>query len=157
MKQILYILTVICSAALAVTACRGDYNAADDIATAERAVDARDYPLARSICETFVTDSTTTLGVGELCRLSLVYMKLSDIENPDLNTAAATQCYHSAMHADSDSASAFYDSVPIDEARHVEIMSQLDRILNGSRDIYIDDDSISIEIPENPAETEVEP
>lgn len=126
--------------------CRGIDVASDDIATAEQAIDARDYDLARSICETFKTDSTSTLRATELCRLSLVYMKLSDVDNTDINTAAATQCYQSAMRADSDSARAFYDNVPIDEARHVEILTQLDRILSGSRDIFIDEDSISIDL-----------
>lgn len=138
--------TLACCLAICFTSCRPVDTTDDDIATAEQAVDASDYTLARSICESFTTDSTSTLGVSELCRLSIIYMKLSDINNPDINTAAATQCYQSAMRADSDSAIAFYNTLPIDEARHVEIMSQLDRILRGSRDIYIDEDSLSIEL-----------
>jgi len=131
---------------LGITACRSNGNTAIEIAAAEQAIAECDYALARSICETITTDSTTTLNVDELCRLSLIYMKMSDIEDSDINTAAATQCYRNALKIDKDSARLFYDNVPIDEARHVEIMSQLDRILSSSRDIYIDDDSINAEL-----------
>lgn len=117
-----------------------------EISAAEQAIANGDYDLARSICESFITDSTTTLNTGELCRLSLIYMKMSDIEDTDLNTAAATQCYHNALLINNDSAKLFYDNVPIDEVRHVEIMSQLDRILSDSRDIFIEDDSVDVQL-----------
>lgn len=147
MKHIyIIIIAFTCLASMCGVSCRVSDAVSDDIATAEQAVDARDYGLARSICETFTTDSTSTLRATELCRLSLVYMKLSDVDNADINTAAATQCYQSAMRVDSDSARFFYDNVPIDEARHVEILTQLDRILRGSRDIYIDEDSLGLEL-----------
>ncbi|MCM1449371.1 MAG: hypothetical protein NC082_03440 [Clostridiales bacterium] len=122
--------------------CRDTYSASDNITTAEHAINIKDYDLARSICETFNTDSTTALTINDLCRLSIIYMKLSDVENTEINTATATQCYRSAMKADSDSATLYYDNLPIDEARHVEIMSQIDRILNGATNRYIDEDSI---------------
>lgn len=148
MKRIFWIMGIVVAMAAA-TGCRGGVPA-DDITTAEQALDSRDYEVARSICDTFVTDSTTRLGVTELCRLSMVYMRLSDVADVDYNTASATRCYRTAMRLNADSASAFYDAVPLDEARHVEIMSRIDQILSAPRDIYIDDDSISAEMIDNP-------
>ena len=147
MKHILIYILLLTSCAM--TACGGDSNG-DAIEAAEQAVAAGDYKLARSICDTFVTDSTSTLNAGELCRLSLIYMKMSDIDDSGICTAAATQCYQSALRADSDSARMYYDNVPIDEARHVEIMMQLDRMLSGGEhDWYIDEDSLYIQLPDS--------
>lgn len=142
MPAIILTLAAMC---MAITGCRNPYTPADDIATAEQALNIQDYELARSICETFTTDSTTGLTVTDLCRLSIIYMKLSDVENTEINTATATQCYRNAMKADSDSATLYYNSLSIDEARHVEIMSQIDRILNGSSNYYIDQDSVTMD------------
>ena len=143
LKQMAVALLVACMSALA--ACTVGGNVSDDLATAEQAVDTHNYDLAKSICESFVTDSTTTLSAAELCRLSLIYMKLSDIDDPEFNTAAATQCYRSALRSDSDSAVAYYNSVPVDEARHIEIMSQLNRILSTPAELYLqDEDSVDM-------------
>lgn len=134
----------------AIASCSVGNSNNDAIEAAEQAIACRDYKLAQSICDTFVTDSTTTLSAGELCRLSLIYMKMSDIDDSGIYTAAATQCYRSALRADSDSAYMFYNNVPIDEARHVEIMSQLDRMLNIEADeLYIDGDSVNVDLPDS--------
>ncbi len=135
---------------MGVAASCGTDNNRDAIEAAEQAMASGDYRLAQSICDTFVTDSTSTLSAGELCRLSLIYMKMSDIDDSGVYTAAATQCYRSALRADSDSARLFYDNVPIDEARHVEIMMQLDRMLGrDGQNWYIDEDSINAQLPDS--------
>lgn len=152
MKHItLYLLLVLIAMGLAGCGFNGGTKA--DIDAAEAAVNEGNYEIARSICETFVTDSTTALDVTDLCRLSIVYMKLSDLKDVDLNTAHATQCYNQAMVINPDSAQAFYNLLPVDEERHVQILSQLYRIYNvESLDEYtIEDDTDEIE----PEEVEV--
>ncbi|MDE7385749.1 MAG: hypothetical protein K2N28_01275 [Muribaculaceae bacterium] len=122
----------------AVMSCSDNSAAADDITTAEQAVEAKDYDLAQSICETFVTDSTSSLGVNELCRLSMVYMSLSDVDDVDNNTASALQCMHSAMKLNADSALAFYNNTPVEQARYVQILLQLEQMIDNPDTVYGD-------------------
>lgn len=118
--------------------CSDNSAAADDITTAEQAVEAKDYELAQSICETFVTDSTSRLDVNELCRLSMVYMSLSDVNDVDNNTAAALQCMHSAMKLNVDSALSFYNNTPVEQARYVQILLQLEQMIDNPDTVYGD-------------------
>lgn len=149
MKHITFIFLALV-AAFSFTSC-GSHGSSADIDAAEAAVNEGNYEIARSICDTFVTDSTTTLDVTDLCRLSIVYMKLSDIKDVDLNTAHATQCYNQAMTVNADSAASFYNLLPVDETRHVQILSQLYRIYNAEElDEYtIEDDAEEMEYDEN--------
>lgn len=146
MKKIIVLFSLIAVVGVIISGCSGRDSASYDIATAERAVEAGEYDLARSICQTFKTDSTTNLSATQLCRLSLLYMKLSDVEDVDINTAIATQCYGVAMKMDADSARIFYDNVSVDDTRYVEIMSQIDHIVHYRNDIYEDVDSLSWEL-----------
>lgn len=115
----------------------------DDITVAEVAVAEADYDTAKKICDDiFAAHNDSTLSVNDLCRISIVYMKLSDIADEDENTALATQCYRLAIGTSPDSARAFYHSLPIDEAQHVEVMATLEQWIDGNRDIIADPDSV---------------
>lgn len=137
----LLIISVVC----VLSACGGHEAArtADAIAEAEAALNAGRYDSARSLADEMSGDSTLQLGVEDLCRLSIVYMTLSDNVETDINTALATRCYRRAMTADADSAAAYYGALPIEESRHVDLMSKLEPMLSGDRNMmYIDEDSI---------------
>lgn len=115
----------------------------DDITVAEVAVDEADYNTAKQICDDiFAAHNDSTLSVNDLCRISIVYMKLSDIAAEDENTALATQCYRMAVSTSPDSARAFYRNLPIDEAQHVEVMATLEQWIDGNRDIIAASDSV---------------
>ena len=124
--------------------CRDNSGAADVITTAEQAVEAKDYELAQSICDSFVTDSTSRLDVSELCRLSMVYMSLSDIDDVDNNTASALQCMSTAMKLNADSATAFYNAIPVEQARHAQMLMQL---LDSSNTVYSDSIDYEEDVP----------
>lgn len=135
MMRHIYQYILISLLAVVAMSCRDNSGAADVITTAEQAVEARDYDLAQSICETFVTDSTSRLDVSELCRLSMVYMSLSDVDDVDNNTASALQCMRTAMKLNADSALSFYNSMPVEQTRHIQILLQLEQMLDSCADI----------------------
>ena len=116
---------------LSLMACGGSVADGNDLAAVEQSVEAKNYDLAQSICGAFVTDSTTSLNVGELCRLSVVYMRLSDVKDEDENTASALQCLRTALKLNADSVQSFYNNLPVDQARHIQMLMQLDSMIDG--------------------------
>ncbi|MDE6085099.1 MAG: hypothetical protein K2G40_01690 [Muribaculaceae bacterium] len=106
----------------------------DDITMAERAIEHHDYGMALDLCQQVTQDSSQSLGITDLCRLSILYMKLSDLKDLEDNAIVATDYYRKAMTACEDSARAYYNQIPIDDARYVELMMQLGRILDQQRE-----------------------
>ena len=98
-----------------------------------------DFDAARSLADKLCNDTALTLSAREFCRLSMAYMKFSDIFDTDVNTAMATRCYRMAINTDADSANAFYQTLPIDESRHVDLMSKLEPLLSSDRNAHIDE------------------
>lgn len=105
---------------------------------------------ARSLANEIASDTTARLSATSLCRLSIIYMKLSDIEEADINTALATRCYRRAFILDADSAAAYYESLPLDESRHVDLMSKLEPVFSPGSHIYLEEDSIPFDDYEQP-------
>lgn len=147
MKYIHYIIGL-----LALAACSQAVN--DPLEPALSAMRSHDYEAAVEAIEQLDVDTTTTLDVAQLGRLSIIYMKLSEVKDVDVNTAMATRCYTTAMWIDADSARSFYNSLPIDESQYVEVMQQLNGIISTPISYYLDepmtgeDDSIDISNPD---------
>ena len=152
MRHIFYhfILPVI---ALIAVSCGSRGSVSDDITVAERAVMRGDYTSAKSISDGIFASCDSTMTVSDLCRLSIVYMKLSDIADVDDNTAAATTCYRIALKVDPDSARIFFRNLPVEDTRHAEVISTLEQLIDDPRELdlstidtsYIDSDSIPVE------------
>lgn len=117
----------------------------DDITLAERAIEHHDYGMALDLCQQVTQDESQALGVTDMCRLSILYMKLSDLKDLEDKAIVATDYYRQAMTECEDSARAFYDQIPIDDARYVELMMQLRRILDHPRDLD-DADMMEVEV-----------
>lgn len=139
-RQLLLILIIACGIAACSTP--GGAEASASISEAEDALNAGYATDARSIADALSGDTTATLSATELCRLSIIYMKISDIEETDINTTLATRCYRRAIAADADSAAYYYENLPLEESRHVDLMSKLAPMLSSDRDTYIDEDSL---------------
>lgn len=126
--------------ALLFTNCNSD-SIADKITTAEMAFQTEDYSAAQSLAtEITATDSLQLLGCNNLCRLSILFMQLSEVQNEEENVASATNCYRNAMLLNPDSASYYYNSLPLENEVFVTVMYELNKRYN------IDTDSIFIDV-----------
>lgn len=144
MLKYLLIIISLCSIA-GCTSTHGD-STASTLSEAEAALSAGQTRSARAIADELCNDTTATMTATELCRLSIVYMGLSDIEETDINTALATRCYRRAMTLDPDSAIAYYEGLPLEESRHVDLMSKLEPMLSSDRNTnFIGEDDEDIE------------
>ncbi len=120
MKQILYAIAIL-TAASALGACgsrNGEYTEA--VEGAETAFSQGRYAKAQAIVDTLVSgDDFTNLDAEHLCRLSMIFMRLSENSTePEVNVALAARCIGVAMMRDSDSTMAIVRRMPIeDQAR----------------------------------------
>lgn len=114
------------------------------LSEAEIALQASDYDTASNLAsELMKTDSISPLGCNSLCRLSLIFMQLSEHQNHEENVALATYCYHSAITNYSDSAFAYFNALPIEKDMYVFILSELNKFYNIDREsITVDDECI---------------
>ncbi|MDE5607574.1 MAG: hypothetical protein K2I64_01420 [Muribaculaceae bacterium] len=124
-----------------VSACSGSKSAdpATTVEDIESLIYSGDFEAARSLADELCNDTTLTLSTRQLCQLSIAYMKFSDIFDTDINTALATRCYRMAINSDAEAANAYYETLPLDESRHVDLMSKLEPLLSADRDTYIDE------------------
>ena len=123
--------------ALLFTNCNSD-SIADKITTAEMAFQTEDYSAAQSLAtEITATDSLQLLGCNNL---SILFMQLSEVQNEEENVASATNCYRNAMLLNPDSASYYYNSLPLENEVFVTVMYELNKRYN------IDTDSIIIDV-----------
>ena len=130
---------------LSMGACSGSHHVdpAEAIDEIENLVYIGDFNTARLKADELSADTTAVLTTRQLCRMSIVYMKMSDLYDTDINTALATRFYRMAINSDIDTANAFYETLPLDESRHVDLMSKLEPMLSIDRNIYFDEDSIA--------------
>lgn len=115
-------------------------SAIDEI---EQLINNGKFDQARQMADEISADTTLALTNKQLCRMSIIYMKISDAIDTDINTTIATRYYRRAINNNADSASTFYGALPLEESRHVDLMSKLEPMLSADRDNYLDEDSIA--------------
>ncbi len=115
---------------------------AEKITAAEVAIQSADYESAQEIVtEITSADSISKLGCENLCRLSIIYMRLSEHQDEEENVASATNCYHHAVELNPDSASVYFSNLPLEDERYVSVLSELNKYYDLDSDsIFIDDD-----------------
>ncbi len=147
MTKNIYFFIVLIVVVILIGCGRDSSSATDDITVAEEALNRNDYETARSLCEGLehANSDSAAMSVNDLCRMSMLYMLMSDIDQADDNTLTATRYYDRAMAMNADSASAFYNRVDANRSAHVQIMARLSHILGGHSTIYLDEDSIAID------------
>ncbi len=92
----------------------------------ETLIETGNYENAKDICDRVLEkDSLTNFSVKDLCRLSVLYMKLMEQNEEDDNLILAEQCYRQAIACDSDSAVLYYSILPIDDAQYVALLHAL--------------------------------
>lgn len=134
------ILTFIMAAALlTVWSCDTAVSRNDELTAAEQAVDTHNYRGAQTACDRLLEQSAgEPLSAAQYGRLSLLFMRLSEIDAEHENVGQATQCYLKAFAADADSARAYYSSLPLEMSSYVEMMASLSRAITSPADISDD-------------------
>ena len=121
------------------TACGHQTSDADSLAAAESAMAEGAYSTAQKICDR-LTEGTNASGipVEMRCRIALLYMKLAEQRNEPENTAAALECYRTAMADAPDSAAQAFANLPVEDLQYAVILSTL-MSFNDSDSLIIND------------------
>lgn len=141
MKHFLsFILVATASLIGAASACTSETSRnADSLLMAEESLAAGRYTSAQKIADNLLADSTA-LSVSELCRLSLVFLRLSDLgTEQEANTAYAARTFALAYSRDPDSTRAVIASSPVDDIAAMTMLSAINQAPHG---IVIDGDTI---------------
>lgn len=85
------------------------------------------YELAQQMCDSLVAGTDfNTLSVSELCRLSLLFMRLSDTSDDiDTNTALAARTLKVAIERNADSTLMFLNTVPVEDQARVALLTAI--------------------------------
>ncbi len=139
MKNILVLMVSV----LLFASCSGE-KAGDVIMSAESRILENDLRGAQNICDKLLAEKTMdSFTASELCRLAVVYMKLSETNSVDENIATATQCYRMAVMIDPDSVASFFAGIPIEEVQYEATLKSIAKSLDCPCD------SIESEIPDS--------
>lgn len=143
MKQ-LTLSALFITAVLSLSSCGGASNN-DRIADAYAAYDDKNVELAQQqVKEMIDEDSLKGFSCDELCRLSILLMKLSE-QGYEEDIASAVHCYYKSFEVDSDSATAYFSSLPVDDAPYITILSALSVSLDPSQESRLRDFEVNEE------------
>lgn len=127
--------------------CSSGNNPGEAIGYAETLITDNDTAGAQKTCDGLMkVTSIETLSARELCRLAIIYMKLSESINTDENIAVATQCYRIANAAEPDTVTSFFSTVPIEEAQYEATLRSIARSLDNPQDTIEAEPSDSIHL-----------
>jgi len=148
LKQIFFVLLTLALAAAA-TACTEHRNSTPSLESAELAYANGRYGGAQAICDSIILGREFgTLNTQELCRLSLLFVRLAEnYGNEEANTAFAARTLHAASMKAPDSMAAFLSNVPVEDQARLALISALNEGLNrpaGSDSTFTEEpDSLS--------------
>lgn len=106
------------------------------ISDAEDFIARKDYKSAQKISDDIMEEvEIVDASVMSLCRLSMVYVKLSEQLNEVENMAVATKCYHAAVEKNADSVAVFFSDLSVDDVQYVEMLRTLSAVIDTPCDI----------------------
>ncbi len=113
------------------------------IESAEEAYSYGRMARAQSLCDSlFFGDEFGRLGIWELCRLSLLFMRLGeDSGEPEANTAFAARCLKAAVTRDSDSTMIYVKAMPVEDRARLLLLHSLNEASHSAPE----EDTITIE------------
>lgn len=110
--------------AILVAACSGDTR--DTVSLAEQDYNDGRYEAAVRVCDSLILgQSFPSLSVDELCRLSVLMVKLADHSDEENNFALAARCMRAALERNPDSVAEFVQTLPVDEQSQSVLIQQL--------------------------------
>ncbi len=144
MKYLLYVAATFAALCAAVGCTHAPTTPQSALDRVESAYTDGRYAMAQALADSLVIGSDfTKLGTWDLCRLSLVLMRLGEnADNSEGNTAFAARCLRAAMSRDSDS-TALYIKVVNNEDRACLML--LNSLNEASHTAPADEDSIPYE------------
>ena len=116
------------ASACSLSSCSGAGSKGDILDQAEQAYDNGDYGHAQSLCDSIVASGRADgLSVAKLCRLSLLFMRLSEhhTDNLDINTAMAAQAFILAADRDADSTMLLLNAMPVEDQARMAIITAI--------------------------------
>lgn len=127
----------------ALFACTTNNVSKDILDQAENACAAGHYDKASEYADSIMSSNRLdNLSVHQLCRLSLVFMRLSENTTEiETNAANAARCLKHALDRESDSTRIFLNNVPVDDQARVALMLAI----SEAHDAPIDADSLLFE------------
>lgn len=138
---LIFILTI------GITSCNsGSQPQVSELDSAQEAFEHGSFARSQQICDSLLSsDQFDDLNVKQLCRLSLLFMKLGEnAGNEDVNTAMAARCISIAISRNSDSAALIIREMPTEDQARIDILTQLNESLRAmsADSVYIPADSI---------------
>lgn len=129
------ILFVILMSVLMFSACESNVDT-DKVALIEQLLESKNYESAQDECDDITAEAELKdIPVKDLCRLSLIYAKLSEKSNEDENMAMATKCFHQATEISADTVVEFFAKLPVEDAQYGELLKMLSSAIDAPRDI----------------------
>lgn len=117
--------------ALSFTTLSCNNETADPLSQAESDYEMGLYSSAQSVCDGLIaSDEFERLSVNELCRLSVLMVKLADHSDESSNMAYASRCMQAALKMQSDSVIEYVRTLPVDEQSLTILLQQLSRSLD---------------------------
>lgn len=94
------------------------------IETAEEAYNYGRMVRAQALCDSLLLgDQFGTLDTWDLCRLSLLFMRLGENSGePEVNTAFAARCIRAAVSRDSDSTMIYVHAMPVEDQARIMML-----------------------------------
>lgn len=131
--------------AIMLQAC-GTSTPAASVEQAEDALANGHYEAAQTICDNLVgSPDYEKLTIDELCRLSIVYVKLGEnTDNTDANIVAAARSMQKASDRDADSTALFIDAVSVEDRARVALITAI----NEARNALLSPDTLEFETPD---------
>lgn len=126
-------------------ACGGESSVDKSLSEAETAIMENNFATASKMAEGISTSAGEPgyVTARQAARLSIIYMQLADHENEDTNTAIAVNYCREALEVNTDSAEAYYASVPSDQTAYVSALMAIVQNINNPGEIR--PDSIAVE------------
>lgn len=138
MRKIAFISFIFFTLVLSFSACNSE-TANDRIDIAYAAFGEKDMETAQQeVILMIEQDSLSDYSCSELCRLSILLMKLSE-QGYEEDIAHAVRCYHRSLEMNTDSATLFYSSLPVEDAPFVSILSALSMSLDPEKDVKMEE------------------
>lgn len=147
------------------TACGGGVDS-NKVAEIEQMIAAKDYESAQSISDGIVDNNDLkAIQVYDLCKLSICYAKLSDVQQQEDNMAKAAKCFKAATEMNADSVAAFITELPLEDVQYAMLLRNLTGSIGMPVDIEAEEpieaevgsESSTSEAEESPAEEPKEP
>ncbi|MDE6196370.1 MAG: hypothetical protein K2F91_00715 [Muribaculaceae bacterium] len=134
MKSFLIILSSLALLCVClIQGCAGTGSDVSPLEQAEHAVANGRYAVAQELCDSMILgDRFGSMSVEELCRLSLVFMRLSEnnTSGEEANTAFAARSLQAAIAADADSALLFLKNVPVEDQARAALITAISEAHN---------------------------